>query len=483
MVKRYGYGCVSGNGSSGAGVCRLDFCEECLAKQQKIDRLEDENKSLKAKLNYRNKKTKSEFFGNSTPSSKRYVKTNSKKENQAKQGGAKTGHKGNAGRHTFSESEADEVIELKVCDEDCPKCGGRLEIKETNERCVLDTLLLEAKRLLYKCQVKRCRSCRTEVSQEPLVLPRGKFGTKLLSNSVCMYYLQRIPLKRIEDMWGKDMVAGNLIKQFHKLAKMWEPSVEKLEEAYRNAAVKHADETGWRTNGHSGYAWLFCTREMNLFQFGKTRSSQVVGDILGTDPLPGVLIVDRYPGYNKAPCKIQYCFEHLKRDLDKLGDKNPGSLEVTRFIAELRPLLVKAMKLRNKVSSNDVFEIEAAELKEKILALIRAPAKHFGIQTYQDIFKDNKNRLFHWADSRAVIAENNTAERELRPSIIARKVSFGSQSQKGADTRSTLMSILHTAVKRLDDQAVHHWFCESLEKLILNPHLDPFSLLPPTSNS
>ena len=477
------YGCRKRSGPGGDEGCGFSFCEKCLEKQQKIDRLEDENKHLKAQLRYRDKKSKGEFFGNSTPSSKRHIKTNSKKEDQEKQGGAKKGHSGNIGRHTFSEAEADQVIKLKVCDENCPNCGGKLEIKETDARSIIDTVLLEAKKILYQCQVKRCCKCRTEVSEEPLVLPRGKYGTKLISNSVVMHYLQGIPLKRIEEMWGSDVIQGTLIKQFHKLAKLWAPAVEKLKDVYRNSPVRHADETGWRTNGHSGYAWLFCTTEMSLFQFGKTRSSQVVKDMLGTEPLPGVLIVDRYPGYNKAPCKIQYCFEHLKRDLDKLGDKNPNSQEVGHFVSQLRPLLVEAMKLRNRSIPNDGFEIQAAALKEKILDLIRAPAKHFGIQTYQDIFKENENRLFHWADSRNVIAENNTAERELRPSIIARKVSFGSQSQKGAETRSTLMSILHTAVKRLDDQAVHHWFCQALESLLKDPLIDPFSLLPPVPNS
>lgn len=37
-------------------------------------------------------------------------------------------------------------------------------------------------------------------------------------------------------------------------------------------------------------------------------------------------------------------------------------------------------------------------------------------------------------------AENNLAERELRPLVIARKVSFGSQSDAGARTREILMT-------------------------------------------
>jgi len=39
-------------------------------------------------------------------------------------------------------------------------------------------------------------------------------------------------------------------------------------------------------------------------------------------------------------------------------------------------------------------------------------------------------------------AENNRAERALRPLVIARKVSFGSQSEAGAGTREILMTVL-----------------------------------------
>ena len=45
-------------------------------------------------------------------------------------------------------------------------------------------------------------------------------------------------------------------------------------------------------------------------------------------------------------------------------------------------------------------------------------------------------------------AENNLAERQLRLTVIARKVSFGSQSDNGAKTREILMSILHMLKSR-----------------------------------
>ena len=66
------------------------------------------------------------------------------------------------------------------------------------------------------------------------------------------------------------------------------------------------------------------------------------------------------------------------------------------------------------------------------------PALHLGIRHIQDIFRANERRLYHWADNKAVPADNNLAERDSRPSVIARKVSFGSVTDAGAEVRSIL---------------------------------------------
>ncbi|MFH1317550.1 MAG: transposase, partial [Candidatus Omnitrophota bacterium] len=51
---------------------------------------------------------------------------------------------------------------------------------------------------------------------------------------------------------------------------------------------------------------------------------------------------------------------------------------------------------------------------------IMSNAKHPANQNFQDILKENEHRLYHWVGDRRVPAENNRAERELRPTVIAR---------------------------------------------------------------
>ncbi len=62
--------------------------------------------------------------------------------------------------------------------------------------------------------------------------------------------------------------------------------------------------------------------------------------------------------------------------------------------------------------------------------------------------------------------ENNRAERELRPTVIARKVSHGSQGEEGAKTREVLMSVMQTLKKRVADPRQR--FKEALDELAVN---------------
>jgi transposase len=455
----------------------FSYCKSCFEKQQRIDQLEEEVISLRTRLRYREDKDKEPFFGSSTPSSKIPVKDKSSQENRKKKGGAKKGHVGN-GRKVAPEDKADEIIEIAVEQDRCPDCGGKLEYKESLLRNIVDVCLNKAKNIVYRCEVKRCTKCNKTVTNKPPVLPRNKYGNNLITNSAIMHYYHGIPLKRLEDIWGKDVINGNLIKIFHRLANMWEPAMEKLKEQYRNSDVMHADETGWRTDGDNGYSWLFRTDKLSLFAFRENRSSRIVRDILGTEKLKGVLIVDRYGGYNKSPCKIQYCYAHLLRNLEDLGKEFSKEEEVQMFVSSLAPLLAGAMHLRAGPISDKGYYRKAKRIKRGILKIIRSPAEHPGIQRYQDIFRENKHRLYHWARDRDIPADNNKAERELRPTVIARKVSFGSQSIEGARTRSILMSIIHTASKRLKNKSLEEWFVWTLEEFSKNPEVDPMSLLP-----
>jgi len=459
----------------------INYCPGCFEKQRRIDELTEEVKSLKAKLNYLERKEQEGYFGLSTPSSRVPIKTNTPEQNQGKRGGAKPGHRGH-GRQSFDESGADRVVRVESEVEDrCPRCGGLLEDKGTEEHCVIDIPPLRTERILYLLSKRYCPRCRkTYQPPTPGVLPKSLYGNQLVATAATMHYLHGIPMGRIIEQI--DIGLGPLIKTFHRLAKIFGTIPNRLIEQYRQSAVKHADETGWRNDGQSGYVWLFATDKISLFLFRKSRSSSVPREVFGNKPLPGTLVVDRYNAYNKVPCALQYCYAHLLREVEDIGKEFSEVDEVKTFVGVLAPLLATAMHLRALPITDAQFYEQAEKVKRQIIEVVHASAQHLAIRRIQEIFHDNADRMYRWAQDRRIPADNNLAERDLRPTVIARKVSFGSQSDAGAQTRGVLMTTLHS-LKKQTKIDVASAFKAILDQLAKDPFLDPYNLLFPNDTS
>jgi hypothetical protein len=451
----------------------LYYCKECLAKQQRINQLEREVEQLRAMLRSRKRSAAESPFGSATPSSKVPFKPNALRERQARRGGGKPGHVGH-GRSALSEEKADRVESASTGLETCPACGVRLLAESARKRTVIDLKPPTVEKVLYRLERKVCPRCRRRfVAKAPGVLAKGLYSNAFLSHVGEQHYLWGVPLGRIEQQTGVGY--GALVEGQRLLGRLLGPAVEALLKEYRASPVKHADETGWRTDGQNGYAWLFATPSLSVFRFRQSRSAAVAAEVLGTKRLPGVLVVDRYHAYNKAPVALQYCLAHLKRDVEDLEKQFPDQGEVAAFVRSLVPALSEAMHLRAMRLPRKEFLRRAARARRRIIAITHRQARHPAIWTIQEIFHKNRDRLYRWSRDPTIPADNNLAERDLRPLVIARKVSFGSQSEAGARTRETLMTILHTLKKRrLPVGAIVR---AALDALAANPALDPAALL------
>ncbi len=341
----------------------VNLCEGCLEKQREIDRLREEVQRLKARLNQRERKQKEGVFGSSTPSSLKPLKANSEQDQSAKRGGAKNGHPGH-GRRACSVAEADEIRRVELTDR-CPDCGGQLGVASIRTRTVAEIDPVVVKRICYELERRSCGNCRKSFqAQAPAVLPKSLLGNQLLSEIIGEHYLQGVPLSSLTRRFGLNL--GTVIDALHRVGSRFHPALKQLKEEYRRAGVRHADETGWRTDGHNGYSWLFCTDRVSVCLYRRTRSASVVREVLGEKELDGVLVVDRYNGYNKAKCRIQYCYAHLLRDVEDLRDEFADEAEVQTFTTTVIPLLSEAMHLHGKALSDEQYYRAARKIKRQI---------------------------------------------------------------------------------------------------------------------
>ena len=447
------------------------YCKQCLEKQREIDELKEKVASLQAKRRYQERTAEEGFFGSSTPSAKVPVKPN-RSPHPRPRGGGKVGHAGH-GRSRIDPEQADRIETISVA-KVCPACGGALEAQGSRSRTVIDCQPVRVQKVLYQLQRQRCTQCHKLVTAKaPGVLPKGLYSNRLLTYVAVHHYLHGHTLGQIERQIG--IGYRSLVDALHQLSQRLREVPQALISAYRQASGKHADETSWRTEGRNGYAWLFCTEDASLYRFRGSRSGRVAREVFGNTSLPGVLLVDRYQGYHRMPCALQYCYAHLLRDVKDLDQAFPEDLEVHAFVEALAPQIASAISLRGLGLTQRQFLRQAAKIKGNLLKIVNHPARHPAIQTMQDLFREKADRMYHWADDPHIPADNNRAERELRPLVIARKTSFGSQSDAGARTREILMTVLHTLRKRVPD--VTTAFQSALDQLAEQPDADPAKIL------
>lgn len=475
------------------------ICEGCFTKKLEIDELKEENRKLRQrqydfdKLKQELREAKKELRmhqdklkrqdpsgvpseGSHLPSSARRFKSKSSAENVAKRGGALQGHQGH-GRAKVSKAQAEQVI-LVVAPDLCPDCQRTLQAKECRERTVLEVEHVPVKKTVYQFERKKCPGCGSVYQGQASLAPRALYGNGLLAKMLVMHFIHGITIGKLSKILGDDIKPSGVIAAFHRVAARFELALQTLQSIYKESKVKHADETGWRVDGQTGWAWLFCTQRVSIFEHALSRAQKIVHNILGNTRLPGVLVVDRYGGYNRAPCRIQYCYAHLLRDVKKLSKEFPENTEVLEFVDGLASLLCLAMKLPSRAMSHKEYCSEARDIKRQILSLIARPSTHFGIGDIQNIFRKGNQRLYHWTTSRNIPAHNNFAEREIRQTVIARKVSLGSQSEKGARSRSILSSVLHTAQKNVGSQEIELWTAHALNSVLKNQCTNVASCIP-----
>ncbi len=441
--------------------CRCPKLCELLSENA---RLKEENERLKRENNRLKKKGVEKPFGLSTPSSKQLIKPSTEdgpsEEMKRRMGGAQKGHVGH-GRKKPNDAEivVEDIPPLDIC----PSCGEKLVDflgEEEETRDIVDCEMPHVFRRRIRRHVHYCPNCKKPVRRRIAgVLPKYTLSNNVLASVVTDHYLHGITMGVIARRHGVNKSA--LFEAMHRLSDISKGIMPVLIGMLRDMSSKHADETGWRCDGKNGYTWSFSGGKIRIFKCMMTRSSSVAKDVLGfTDEGDVVvaienedgkalrvcrLMTDRYGGYGFYP-QHDYCYEHLKRDVLKIVEDNPKSKDCKAFSEELVPLLCEAMKFPKTFDGDNInYLLRAGELRARIENVIyRDDSKHPSVMNIREIFRKGDDHLWGWAMYPNMPAENNAAERAVRPLVVARKVSHGSQSEKGLETRSVLMSLVHT---------------------------------------
>lgn len=419
------------------------------------ERLRKENKELckeNAKLKKDLYKLKKEFekYKMRHPESvgvkngKPYIIKLSTKSQTRKRPGAIIGHK------PFFRPMPEQVDEVcRVPVKECPECmGSNLSenVQEVRIRTVEDIPVYEPVVTRYEIERRYCIDCKKLV-ETPVIqaLPRARIGLRAMLLVVYLKIGLRMPVNSIpqllKEAFGLTISEGEVCLILEQMAKSFGPYYDQLIQEIRNAPARHMDETSWRINGENMWLWAFITKGEALYKIVASRRHEVPLEVLGKKS-KGVDIHDRHSAYKALAKKTkrpqQDCWAHIICNAKELAQFY--GTDGKRIHETLKRTYKQALKFNHLGTDEDIDKLYK-DMKNK---LIKKPYKSTKCWKFVENLLKEKNNLFQFVKNPEVEATNNIAERGLRHSVIARKISGGNKTPKGAQIYETLTSVYHT---------------------------------------
>jgi transposase len=353
-----------------------------------------------------------------------------------------------------------QIIEHRVVN--CPECDLRLGgISLARVREVIDIPLpppLEVTHhYLYKGWCTNCQKWHeAPVEVQEQVMGQGRIGVRLTSLIATLHVVMRLPIRQIQTylrtLHGVTISNGEIVELQHRLKKQMQPHLDALKAEIRASPAVQMDETGWREDGLNGYVWAASTPTIRYYEYHHTRSGTVVKELLG-EHFDGVLGSDFYAGYNIHQGVHQRCWVHYLRDVHDLKEKYPHDEQLLAWASSVKAIYDEAIAWVESDSESNSSprqrqhaRVAQQHVFEQRLWQVCAPYVNTStpMQTLCKRVENFLPELFVFVAVPGVPAHNNLAERSVRPLVVARKISGGTRSPKGSQTRMGLASLFGT---------------------------------------
>jgi transposase len=209
------------------------------------------------------------------------------------------------------------------------------------------------------------------------------------------------------------------------------------------------DETGWRLRGAQRALWGMFTDRHAILRIEPDRPEDRAKDLLADTQ--AIVTSDRWWAYGHLPVlRRQVCWSHLQRDFAFHAEGRGSDKQLGEEGLRICDQLLWAWEVFQHTGDRAEPKRRVRALRRELKALLR---EHTGRKArYRQGRRFARNVLKIWpalwtfADHPGVQPTNNHAERALRSAVIHRKLSLGSQSERGEQRIARLPSA-HTTCR------------------------------------
>ena len=314
----------------------------------------------------------------------------------------------------------------------------------------------------------------------PPGIPRGMLGPRLVAMMAALtgsYHVSRRNAASIlRDFFKVSISLGSVSAYEEVVSEAIAEPVAEAQEFVQKQAVVNVDETSWREKNGRAWLWVAVTVWVCVFLVQAHRSAQAARKLLGS--FAGILGSDRAKCYGRYPLELrQLCWAHLLRAFEAFAECKEPVGEIGRaLLAEGRQMFKWWHKVRDGTLPRTMFQRNMEPLERRVEDLLEQAAcgpdpKVAG--TCVEILSV-KDALWTFVDHEGVEPTNNESEREVRQGVIWRKMSLGSQSQRGSRYAERMLTV--SATLRRQSRNVVDYLTDAIRAAQL--HERPPSLLP-----
>lgn len=420
----------------------------------------------------------------------------------SKKRGGQPGHEGHS-RPMYPVEQCESVTDYYP--ESCACCGERLSGEDANpyRHQIVDIppiTLQVAEHRLHQLVCEQCGSAtRAELPSSVCTNGYGPAVVAIVAVLSGLYrHSQRMVQNAMLDLFGVSMSLGTVNSFRQEASIAVAAAVESAHKYVQQQPVVGADETSWvqgnadgrNPSGIKAWLWVAVTPLVTCFQVLLSRSQAAAQTLLG-ETFAGILTSDRYGGYNWVDLeRRQLCWAHLKREFIKISERPGVSGQLGEALVKLQE---KLFELWHRVRDGTLAHCELIEsvkdIREQVRALLQEGADYeIGSQEKTPLAKTVRTcgqlltvepAMWLFVSVEGVEPTNNAAERAIRPAVLWRRTSFGTQSEAGSTFVARMLTVVTTL--RSQNRNVLEYMTQACHAAREGKPV--LSLLPKTANS
>jgi len=366
--------------------------------------------------------------------------------------------------------EVDEVVDHYPTE--CRGCGHEFGGAEKTPRSgagrhqVAELPPVAVRYIEHRTHRLRCPGCKKRTRAVLGVVGESAFGPGLQAALVTLTIRNRVSRRDLRELAGDlfqvGVSTGALDAICQRASRLLAAPHQQLVAYALGSGAINVDETGWFLKGENRTMWTAATPDAAVFRITSDRHCDRLTELIGPC-FDGVVTSDRWWAYNILdPEQRQACWSHLIRDFRRHSE---GLTHQKAFGLAGLALTGRVFAVWHAHASHHDRGRLAREMQpvqDELRALLEQGGGKSKLNRFHRVFSNNLLKiwaaLWTFVTTPGVEPTNNAAERALRGPVIARRLSYGNQSDNGETFTERALSASVTC--RLQRRSLHHYLSQ-----------------------